>query len=308
MRNRGKRSGLAWAAMTLACAASAAVQAQPVVAPGAQSGVASPATLESKTRLVKLLLAQSPAVQRIPQSNNAQAQKKLAEAQSLFAKADAEAGAGRIEPAIKLLDQALLEITAAARLVPDTAQLAAQERARYNGLRDSVRTFVGLHNSLAERMAGRKLVELDAARINGMLDKAEGLAAGANHKEANAILNEAYKTVVATISKMLMAETIVYDLKFDSPADEFQHELARNRSYEELIPLALKQLNPARETALLSERYVQRGKELREVAQKQAGGGDYPSALKTIQDATGNLQRSLQIAGVVVPQSPEGKP
>jgi hypothetical protein len=103
-----------------------------------------------------------------------------------------------------------------------------------------------------------------------------------------------------------MAETIIYGLKFDTPADEFQHELGRNRSYEELIPLALKQLNPPRETALLSERYVLRSKELRDVAQKQAGKGDYPAALKTIQDATSQFQRSLQMAGGVVPQSQEG--
>ncbi|HZW12620.1 MAG TPA: hypothetical protein VFF81_05430 [Noviherbaspirillum sp.] len=306
MTQRGKRAGLAWSALMLAGMASIAT---PAGAADTVSGAASQqATLESKTRLVKLLLSQSPAVQRIPQSNNAQAQKKLAEAQSLTAKADAEAAAGRVEPAIKLLDKALLEITAAARLVPDAAQLASQERTRYTGLRESVRTFVSLHKSLAERMAIKKGAELDTGRIDGMLAKAEGLAGAANHKEANGVLNEAYKIVVTAISKMLFAETIVYDLKFDTPADEFKHELARNRSYEELIPLALKQLNPTRETAMLSERYVQRSKELRDLAQKQAGGGDYPSALKTIQDATGQLQRSLQIAGVVVPQSQEGKP
>lgn len=307
MTQAGKRFGLSWSALMLAGVASIAApaSAQTSAAAGTTS---QQAALESKTRLVKLLLSQSPAVQRIPQSNNAQAQKKLAEAQALTAKADAEAGAGHVEPAIKLLDKALLEIVSASRLVPDAAQLASQERARYGGLRESVRTFVSLHKSLSERMAGKKTVELDTGRINGMLDKAEGLAAAANHKEANGVLNEAYKIVVSTISKMLFAETIVYDLKFDTPADEFTHELARNRSYEELVPLALKQLNPTRETAMLSERYVQRSKELRDLAQKQAGGGDFPTALKTIHEATGQLQRSLQIAGVVVPQSQEGKP
>lgn len=309
MIGSGKRYGLHWAALLLAGAAAVGVGS--VAAPaGADTGAAASqqAALESKIRLIKLLLSQSPAVQRIPQSNNAQAQKKLAEAQALYAKAETEAGAGRADAAIKLLDKALLEIVSASRMVPDASQLAAQERARYTGLRDSVRTFVSLHKSLSERMAGKKPVELDTGRINSMLVRAEGLAGAANHKEANAVLNDAYKTVVGAISRMLMAETIVYDMKFDTPADEFNYELARNRSYEDLVPLALKQLNPARETAMLSERYVQRSKELREAAQKQAAGGDYPAALKTIQDATGQLQRSLQIAGVVVPQSLEGKP
>lgn len=316
MIESGTRSSLAAAALMLAGVASAAVPVQQAVtseaSSGAEVGVSRQAALDSKTRLVKLLLAQSPAVQRIPQSNNTQARKKLADAQDLYAKANTEAAAGRIEPAIKMLDEALLGIVSASRMVPDAAQLAAQERTRYAGLNDSVRSFLGLHKGLSERLAAKKLaaspVALDVGRIQGMVDKAEALAGSGNHKDANVVLGDAYKNVVAALNKLLMAETIVYDQKFDTPAEEFQHELARNRSYEELIPLALAQMSPARETALLSERYMQQSKELRGTAQKQAAGGDYQAALKTIQDATGHLQRSLRIAGVIVPQASEVKP
>lgn len=298
MKKNSKQSSFAWAALMLAGVAAIATPVH-----GQSSAASLQSALESKTRLVKLLLTQSPAVQRIPQSNNTQAQKKLADAQALYAKADAEAGAGHIEPAIKLLDQALLDIVSAARLVPDAAQQTVQERLRYNELRESVRIFVSLYQSLEQRMAGSRAAELDLPRIGAVMEKAEALAVTSKHKEANAVLDDAYKSVVTGINKILMAKTIVYGLKFESSAEEFQHELARNRSYEELIPLALKQLNPPRENALLCELYVQQGRELRELAQKQAGGGDYLSALKTIQDATGQLQRSLQLAGVVVPQS-----
>lgn len=315
MTDRVRKPRFAWAAMMLAGAASAADPAQHAARteapPGAESADSLQAKLESKTRLVKLLLAQSPAVQRIPQSDNAQAKKKLAEAQALYAKAGSEASAGRLEPAIKMLDQALLDITAAARLVPDAAQLAAQERARYAGLSEALRTFVNMHRSVAARVATKKgsaAGSVDIERINSMAAKAESLAAAGNHKDANFLLDDAYKAVVVSLNRMLMAETIVYDQKFDSPAEEYKFELARNRSYEELIPLAIAQLNPAKDTALLSERYMQQSKDLRDTAQKQAAGGDYQSALKTILDATGHLQRSLRVAGVIVPQAPESKP
>lgn len=314
MTRRGNQARLALGAVMLAGAASAAEPAASAARPDAPAEAASPAgaaqaTLESKQRLVKLLLAQSPAVQRIPQSGNAQAKSKLAAAQALFAQAGAEADAGRADSAIKMLDQALLEIVSAARLVPDPAQMAAQERTRYGALREGIRSFLGLHKKLSARMAAAnpqaRAAPLDAERINGMMGKAETLAAAGNYQEANALLNNAYQSVVAALNKMLMAETIVYDLKFDSPQEEFQHELARNRSYEELIPLALAQMNAAHDSALLSERHVQQSRELRELAQKQAAQGDYQTALKTIQDATGHLQRSLRVAGIVVPQSPE---
>ncbi len=300
------------AAMMLAGAAAAAapaVAADASVPAGTEASAASSqVTLESKTRLVKLLLAQSPAVQRIPQSDNALAKKKLSDAHALYAKAATEAGAGHAGAAIKLLDQALLEIVSASRLVPDSTQLASQERARYAGLTEATRTFLALHKSVSTRLskkAEQSGGRLDLPKVNAMVEKAEGLAAGGNHQEANTLLNNAYKMVVNALSNMLMAETIVYDQKFEAPVDEFNYELARNHSYEELIPLALTQLNPPRETALLSEQYVRQSRALRETAQKQAAGGDYAAALKTIQDATSQLQRSLRVAGVIVPQSPE---
>lgn len=311
MIGNGRKSRLPLAAILLA--AGSAFTAQPAQArtdapAAAEASGSVQAALENKNRLVKLLLSQSPAVQRIPQSGNAQAKKKLSDAQALYAKASAEADAGRPDAAVKLLDEALRDIVAASRLVPDPAQLAAQERARYTGLYEATRAFIGLYQGMSARQVAMPVAALDLERINAMVSKAETLANGSDHKNANTVLNDAYKSVVVALNKSLMAETIVYDLKFDTPAAEFKHELARNRSYEELVPLALVQLNTARESAQLSERYVQQSKTMRDTAQKTAAGGDYQAALKTIQEATSQLQRALRVAGVIVPQSTEGKP
>ncbi len=314
MKNGRKNSTLAWAALMLTGAASIAepvpaVTAKPDAPTGGEvrSGTLR-ATLERKLRLVKQLLAQSPAVQRIPRSSNAQAKEKLADAQVLYVKAETEFDAGRVEAAIRLLDESLRQIASASSLVPDPAQQAAQERSRNLELREAIRTFQTLHKSHSSRLLTRNLqasaVAADIDRIDGMVNKADTLIAGGNQHEANVVLNSAYRTVVSTLNKILATKTIVYDLKFDSPAKEFRHELARNRSYEELIPIALVQLNTPRETAKLAGRYAQQSRDLRDAAQKQANGGDYPAAVKSIQDATSHLQRSLRIAGVVVPQSP----
>ncbi len=298
------------AALVLAGAAAAAlpVATAAEAQPGVDSAAMLPAALESKTRLVKLLLAQSPAVQRIPHSGNEQARSKLAEAQALYANAATEAGSGRTEQAVKMLDEALRQIVSASRLVPDPAQLTAQERARYQKQSETVRIFLGLHKDVSMRLTAGKSGTLDSAGVSALMAKAEMLAANGNHKDANTALGEAYQAVVSSLTGMLMATTIVYDQKFATQADEFRFELARNRSYEDLVPLALAQLNTPRESAQLSERYVQQSRELRDTAQKQATGGDYPAALKTIQDATGQLQRSLRVAGVIVPQAQESKP
>ena len=312
MTMKGRKQRLPRAAIVLAgaaCAAGVPMAAIAQAPAGADAAVSTQALLDNKVKLVKLLLTQSPAMQRIPQSNNAQAKKKLADAQSLFARATSEAEAGRQASAIKMLDEALREITTASRLVPDAAQLASQERARYTGMNEATRTFLTLYKGVSAKLAGKGgAAALDVNGVNGMIGKAESLAASGNHKEANTVLGDAYKTVVGALNRMLMAETIVYDQKFETPAEEYKYELARNRNYEELVPLAMAQLNPPRESAAISESYVQQSRHLRDASQKHAASGDYQTALKTIQDATLHLQRSLRVAGVIVPQSTESKP
>lgn len=308
MKNGGKSASRICVALMLAIAVSVAGAAAAApgagAAPGgAEAAASSRATLASKLRLVKLLLAQSPAVQRIPQSDNAVAKKKLAEAQALFAKAQAESGP---EAAIGLLDEALLRIAAASRLVPDAAQLAAQERSRNAELREAIAIFQKQQRDLSARAGGKPGAEL--AQLDSLVARADTLAGSGEQHEANILLNKAYRIVVSALNSMLAAQTIVYDLKFASPNEEFKYELARNRSYDELIPIALAQLRTARETATLAQGYVSQSRALRDTAQQQASGGDLRSAVKTIQDATSHLQRSLRIAGLVVAQTPESQP
>lgn len=307
-----KRKRLPLAALILAGVSVAGVAHanQPeTTPPGAQSPAALQAAYANKLRLVGVLLAQSPAVRRIPDSGNSAARRKLAEAQSLHAGAEGEAAAGNLESAVAMLDRALLEIVGAARLVPDPAQQVAQERARYLSLAESTRAFQSLYDGLAARMAERRVranaPAYDSAQAGAALAQAETLARGERYDEAGKLLLRAYADVVGALNGLLMAQTIVYDQKFASVADEFRHELARSRSYEDLVPLAVAQLGPTRETAGLADRYVQQGRGLREQAQRQADGGDHGAALKTLQEATGHLQRALRIVGVIVPQMPE---
>ena len=262
----------------------------------------------SKLRLVERQLAQSPGVQRIRLSSNGPAKKQLAEAERLFAKAQGEIAAGQGDSARQLLDEALRQIVAASRLVPDVAQQEEQLRSRNAELREAITTFKSLHGSISSRMDTKKsqdarLSAADSKKIDGIVVTTDAWVAQGRHHDANLLLIDAHKLVVSTLNKMLAAETIVYGLKFNSPAEEYRHELARNHSYEELIPIALAQFNSTLETAAQAERFTQQSRSLRDLAQKKANSGEYPVAVKTMQDATDHLQRSLRTAGVFVPQS-----
>lgn len=66
----------------------------------------------------------------------------------------------------------------------------------------------------------------------------------------------------------------MYDLKSKSPAEEFDYEMARYLSYEELVPIAYAELKPGEDSIKLSERYVQESREMRDRAKQQAVSSD----------------------------------
>jgi hypothetical protein len=299
-----------WAALLLAGAVSAAEPPDQAGAPVAPASTpARSGALTAKLRLTRHQLTQSPTVKRIRLGDHVQALEQLARAQELYDQAELAASGGQTEGAMALVDEALRLIMAAARLVPDAAQLAEQERRQNIELREAIRTFHLLHKNLSNRLAAINApapeVDADMARMDAMTRQADGLLASGQEHDAHVLLQSAHLLVVSTLNKMLMSQTLVYDLKFDTPADEFQHELAQNLGLEELVPLALQQAKVPREAADLAERYVVRSRELRGTAQLQVRGGDYPAALKSIQEASRLLQSSLRLAGVAVPQSAE---
>jgi hypothetical protein len=314
MKSANSRSTCGCAAWLLAGLASAAEPVADVAAPEPPAGRVAKAAapelaLAHKLRLTKQQLTQSPSVKRILQGDHAEAKAKLAQAQVLYEAAEHEAHISHFEAAGKLVDESLGLIMIAAKLAPDAALLAAQERRQNTELREAIRTFHLLHKNLTNRLGAIKAptpaVDTEIAHLDAMTGRAEALIASGNQHEAHLILKSAHLLVVSTLNKMLMSETIVYDLKFESPQEEFQHELARNMGLEELIPLALAQVKVSHETAALADRYVQQSRELRTNAQQQFHSRNYPAALKSIQEASAQLQYSLRLAGVVVSQSPE---
>ncbi len=262
--------------------------------------------IQHKLQLVHLLLTQSPALERAARGDDAAAKQQAAAARTLYAKANEALGAGNAAEAEQLLDEALRLIASASRLAPDPLQAEAEQRTRYAELLEGVRAFQKTHQAICDRLSPTNgpapAVAADLDRIRGLVERARTFAHAGRYREANKLLAEAHETVVSALNKMLASATLVYDLKFKSAAEEFDYEIARYRSYEELIPIAYAELKPSGGAVNLSERYVKESRATRDIAQQQAARGDYRSAIKTLQEATGRLQTALRAVGLVVPE------
>lgn len=262
------------------------------------------AAVEQKTTMLDRLLFNSPLAARIGGGSSDDARRHFTNARELLNHARALTGTGQLRGADALLNEAIWEIGRAQQLAPDPAVRLADERARYQQLKDSVdallRTYqIGSEgaprpDTPTERSAARALTAADHARIE---------ADQGRIGQANRLLEQALTLLLKDALSRLNGQTLVYDRRFASSREEYAFEAERFRSYEALIPLALVEFRPSKEARALIERYVRQGRAARDRAETQAAANDHASAILSVVEGTDVLQRALQASGLTVPQT-----
>jgi len=258
-------------------------------------------TLEQKHALVARLLGDSPAAKRIAGSTNAEAKQYMAVAQEHETQAAAALAAGELPKTDVLLNEALWMIGKARQLVPDTMYRVIEWRFRYARMQDVVDALYGSYEKHVTRVSAIRAPR-DREEIARLIGEARSFRTSEQIPEAVAALERAERMLLVGLNQMLGSETIEYTQKFESSSEEFAHELHRNRSYAELVPIAISQLRPGPEALRLAARYIESNQTLTEQAQQQAARKNFPAALKGVREGTASLQRALAAAGLVVPQ------
>jgi len=91
-----------------------------------------------------------------------------------------------------------------------------------------------------------------------------------------------------------------YEVTFKNVIEEYDYELARYYSFEQLAPIAYVELKPDKNTIALSERYVQKSHDLSETAKKFAAKGEHRAAINTLLDASKRIKTALRVVGLVL--------
>ncbi|BAL22872.1 hypothetical protein [Azoarcus sp. KH32C] len=223
---------------------------------------------------------------------------------------DAESAAadGRIATARILVDDAYLNCKLAladlAQKSPSVAQPAPAADApnprvqkEYAARMDSTRA---LRDAL-ERIANEKNDDpgkQEVALIDKLMRDADAQVAQNNAKRGRAILDHAYLRAKVQIERLRGGETLVRELKFDTKEDEYRYELDRNDTYGMLMKL-LVQPGGAKEAELKA--HVERAARLRKDAEGIAAKKGFEDAVKTMEESSGEYQRALRTAGVMIP-------
>jgi hypothetical protein len=262
------------------------------------------AALDQKATMLDRLLFNSPLAARIGGSANEEAKRHLLNARELFTHARALTGSGQLRGADALLNEAIWEIGRAQQLAPDQNVRLADERARFQQLKDSVDALMRTYQIGSDGSARTdNPAERGAARAQAAAEQARIAADQGRIVEANRTMEQALTLLLKDALTRLNGQTLVYDRRFASNREEFGFESERFRSYEALIPLALVEYRPSKEALALIERYLKQGRALRDRAEAQAAANDHASAILSVVEGTDVLQRALQASGLTVPQT-----
>ena len=280
----------------------AAAPARPAAAPALEDRPrVSKEQVQQKLAFAELFVNQSRAARRIEGSGDAAAQGFLRDARDKLQASRAAFEERRLGQALALVDESLRLMSEASRRVPaESDQAVLQER--FKELLQGVETFQASYQRNYQRLSKQRhrkeIPQLDMARIESAKAEARRLAEEGDYDEAVQVLSQVQEDLNNALTDMLHEETMSYELVFETPKEEYEYELARYESYEELIPLAIEQRRPSPQTVELMNRFVEKAKGIKAQALPTAAKGDYETAILMLQGATSQIQRALRLAGV----------
>jgi len=270
---------------------------------GSVSTKAETATLskvKQKLMFAEMMLgAQS--TKRVLASQNDDAKQLVSSAKKKLDAGREKSLADALPEALVLANESLQMLSEAARLVPGDEEIA-QQAEDYKTMLTEIQDYQKSYHDNVKRMAKNggvaDAVTLDEKKLVNTLAQAKSLAEKKDYVRANKLLRQAQTTITGALHNLLDSKTIVYDLKFDTPADEYDYELKRFSGYEELIPVAIEAKKPAPGAVKLMESFLSKARSRRDEAIAKADAGDYPMAIAMLLQATKTVRRALRMVGV----------
>ncbi|MDH3325568.1 MAG: hypothetical protein OEM38_02485 [Gammaproteobacteria bacterium] len=208
---------------------------------------------------------------------------------------------GELAAALAAAGEAGAMITGGGKKAGPTKEELAEQK---EGLTDHMITleaFIDSHKASWEQTKKNhpeKLVDYDRDLVEKLVTEAVQLSTKNKFVSAKKLIKKAERLVIKALNEMLNSQTIVYDLNFATPDEEYAYEVTQYEGYLELIPVAIEVKKPRAGSIKLMETYVGKGKFFREKADEAAKAGRWEEAMVVIRDATIEVRRGLRLLGV----------
>ena len=256
-----------------------------------------PLTVKNKLRYLYQLSHVSPLIKRVEKSGCEDAQLLLKWAVDAHGNGERELEQDNVESALEYADQGLRAMTTVAKILPNKAREKKAEEVRFERLYAHV---TGLQKTLDR-------VEVDASNgaltdLHQMISKTEQLSEAGNYQQATEQLAAVATQLEQALNNAYDTDTLVYELEFDTPEEEYQYEDRRNQEYIRLAEvLREKDINsgPDGRSAVIDQSQTENAA-LRSEAEMLAKSGRFEMATKKMEDGSRILANALRSLGLAV--------
>lgn len=255
----------------------------------------------SRLVYVERLLTESSAAKKVDASGKPEAIKMKADAQAHFDKAKALVDSGDNEAAEAELRESIRLMTTAARAANGDAKVSRKQTDDYDSRKESVTALATAHERIATEKGMKKENAALQQKVAADLAASDELLAAGKGDEARASLDATYESVKASLENLRGGDTLVRELNFETPEDEYHYELDRNDTHRMLVEVLLAEkmeASPMRKTA---DGFIARAGELRAQAEQAAGSKKFEEAIQLLEESTKEFIRAIRSAGVYIP-------
>lgn len=250
--------------------------------------------LAQKFRMAAYLL-NSPVKQRIESSDNPEARELMFKAETSFSFARGKAKNKNWLEANAVIDSVLRDMTA-------SSQLLSQVSISQNIYEETLKRVEAFTYPYWKNLSQSDQAMLDQTntQIEELMSKASDKAKQQAYDEASNLLTMAYGLKSQLIQQLDHDSTVVYDLIFDSPDEEFNYLVKRKDHYKGLVDEVLARNTFEEHTLILVNVYIDKSKDGITEADEMKKNGKHKKASQIMERSIKDLATALKILGVKI--------
>ena len=260
-------------------------------------------TSENRMNSVGKLVEISSAANKIKASDNEDAKVKYNEAKQLYKQAKFLHKQGKLKEADKYLTLTTQKMFEAVRLVDKDQSIIDKHQRDYTMRLESINALCQAYERIRDEkgLSSAKEGEIYPF-VQSKLETAKSEEAKGNYIKGRKILDEAYVAAKVAIEHIRSGDTLVRSLNFESSEDEYAYEIDRNDTHKMLVDVLLKE-KMANNTTIkkMVGKHMSAAEKLRQQAEDQAAGGNYETAVQTLEQSTKEIVRAIRSAGIYIP-------
>lgn len=204
---------------------------------------------------------------------------------------------GNNKAAKEHLDQAFINMTYARSFIQKPLASIEVSLAEYNKLQHSIIEFQqSLVQTLEDKSDTWGLQQ--QRQVNKLVRLANNLLEQKNTVQAKAKLDDAYRILVMTLSRLKDKQTTTITLDFATPKDEYEYELKRLNSFQMLVRMRKTDSKLSTKAIGSIEKYQANSALSSAQALTSANDARYEQAIKLLEDANEQLKRALRKTGL----------